>query len=109
MSLAGIMGANLRHHRKAQRLTQAELAERVGLSTEMISKIERGAAAPSFEAIRRIAECLNLPEPALFGVGPTLADATERSRLLSRIHARLSRLNEDDLARAERMLSALTD
>lgn len=109
MSLAEIFGTNLRHHRKARGLTQAALAEQVDLSSEMISKIERGVAVPSFESIQRIAECLNLPEPALFGVGPTLMDATERSRLLSRIHARLSRLNEDELARAERMLSALTD
>jgi transcriptional regulator with XRE-family HTH domain len=109
MELTAVFGTNLRHHRKARGLTQAALAERVELSTEMIGKIERGAAAPSFESIQRIAERLNLPKPALFGVGPTLTDASERSRLLGRIHTRLSRLNEDELARAERMLSALTD
>jgi len=109
MSLADIFGANLRHHRKAKRLTQAELAERVDLSTEMISKIERGAATPSFETIRRLAESLALPEQALFGFGPAAEDDSERTRLLVKIHAKLSRLNEDQLARADRMLSALTD
>lgn len=109
MSLAAILGSNLRHHRKAKRLNQAELAERAGLSSEMISKIERGAAAPSFDAIRRLANSLDIPEAALFGLGPTVLDDSERTRLLTRIHAKLSRLNEDELARADRMLSALTD
>ncbi len=45
----------------AKRLTQAELTVRVDLSTEMISKIERGAAAPSSDTIQRLAGSLGIP------------------------------------------------
>jgi transcriptional regulator with XRE-family HTH domain len=50
-------------------MTQEGLAERVDLSMETIGKIERGVAAPSFETPERIAEALNLPPLALFGIG----------------------------------------
>ncbi len=93
----------------AKRLTQAELTVRVDLSTEMISKIERGAAAPSSDTIQRLAGSLGIPEQALFGLTPTMSDGCERTRMLAKIHAKPSRLNEDRLARADRMLSALTD
>ncbi|WP_449410507.1 helix-turn-helix domain-containing protein [Methylobacterium komagatae] len=109
MSLAVIFGANLRHHRKGRHLTQAGLAERVGLSTEMISKMERGIAAPSMVTIERLADILDVPAVAFFGVGTVLTHDSERSRLLGKVHTRLSRLNEAQLARANRMLAALTD
>lgn len=109
MSLAGIFGTNLRNHRKAKHLTQAKLAETVGLSTEMISKIERGIASPSFATIEKLAEVLDVPEVVFFGVGLIVTETGERTRILSRIHTKLSRLNEDKLLRADKILAALTD
>lgn len=109
MSLAVIFGANLRHHRKGRHLTQAQLAERVALSTEMIGKMERGIAAPSLATIERLSDILDLPAMAFFGVGSVLTHDSERTRILGKIHLRLSRLNEDQLARADRMLGALVD
>lgn len=109
VSLAVIFGANLRHHRKGRHLTQAALAEMAGLSTEMISKMERGAAAPSFATIEVLSEILDLPAGMFFGVGTATALEGERTRLLGKIHTRLSRLNEDQLVRADRMLGALAD
>lgn len=44
----------LKFWRKAQGMTQADLARRVGLSNVQISHIERGAARPSLEAAKRI-------------------------------------------------------
>ena len=107
MSLAVVFGTHLRHHRKARRLTQAELAARVDLSAEMISKVERGLVAPSFATIEKLAQVLGVPEALFFGAGPSLPADTERSRILARIQTKLSRLNEDQLARADKMLLAL--
>lgn len=109
MSLAIVFGTNLRHHRKAKHLTQSELAEKAALSTEMISKIERGIAAPSFSTIENLSDILEVPEVVFFGIGLVVANDSERTRILSRIQTRLSRLNEDQLVRADRMLSALVD
>lgn len=109
MSLAATFGSNLRHHRKAKHLTQDALAEMVGLSSEMISKIERGIAAPSFATVEKLSEVLEVPEVAFFGVGLVLTSDTARTRQLSKIQTQLSRMNEDQLARASKMLSALVD
>lgn len=109
MSLATIFGTNLRHHRKAKHLTQAQLAEKASLSTEMVSKIERGIAAPSFTTIEKLSEILAVPEVVFFGVGLIVTTDSERTRILSKIQTKLSRLNEDQLVRADRLLSALTD
>lgn len=109
MSLATIFGTNLRHHRKAKHLTQAQLAEKASLSTEMVSKIERGIAAPSFTTIEKLSEILDVPEVVFFGVGLIVTTDSERTRILSKIQTKLSRLNEDGLARADKMLGALID
>ena len=49
---------NLKKVRKSKRLTQSELAEKVGCSTIMISKIETFQANPSLELLKKIAEVL---------------------------------------------------
>ena len=107
MSLKETFGANLRQYRKAERLTQSELAERADLSLDMIGRIERGIAAPSFETVERLAGALSVPEETLFGAFPVPVPSGERGRLLRRINIRLSRMNEDTLSRAEKLLAAL--
>lgn len=109
MSLAATFGSNLRHHRKAKHLTQDQLAEKVELSSEMISKIERGIAAPSFATVEKLSEVLEVPEVAFFGVGLVVTSDNARTRQLSKIQTQLSRMNEDQLARASKLLGALID
>jgi non-specific serine/threonine protein kinase len=56
-------GALLRHHRLSRGLTQAELAERSGLSWRGISDLERGLKrAPRASTVRLLARGLALPE-----------------------------------------------
>ncbi|MFN3685836.1 helix-turn-helix domain-containing protein [Salinarimonas sp.] len=107
MSLAVVFGANLRNLRKARGLTQGQLAERAALTAEMISKIERGVAAPSFPTIERLADALDQPEVAFFGIDQSGARGGSRGRLVVKIHATLSRMNEDELARASKILAVL--
>jgi transcriptional regulator with XRE-family HTH domain len=109
VSLAAIFGSNLRHHRKAKHLTQDRLAEMIELSSEMISKIERGIAAQSFATVEKLPGVLEVPEAAFFGVGLVLVSDNARTRQLSKIQTQLSRMNEDQLGRASKMLSALID
>lgn len=75
----------------------------------MISKIERGIAAPSFQTVEKLAGVLSVPEVVFFGIGLVIASEGERSRLLARLQTTLSRMNNEQLARANRMLSALID
>jgi transcriptional regulator with XRE-family HTH domain len=108
VALREVFGGNLRHYRKARGLKQHALAERLGLSLNMVGRIERGEAAPSFETIEKIASVLEVPAAALFGGGTDLP-AGERGRLLQRLNAQLSRLNDEDLARASRVIRAMME
>ena len=51
-------GVKLFQLRSEAGMTQAELAEKANLSTDSISRIERGDRAPSFESLERIAAAL---------------------------------------------------
>jgi transcriptional regulator with XRE-family HTH domain len=75
----------------------------------MISKIERGIASPSFSTIEKLSGILEVPEVVFFGVGLIVTTDSERTKILSRIQTKLSRLNEEKLARADKMLGALID
>lgn len=109
MSLTQTFGANVRHYRKARGLSQEAFAEAAELSVAMISKIERGEAAPSFPSIEKIAAVLDVPEVVLFSAGTMTVPTGERGRLLQRINIQLSKLNNNTLSRAAKMLTALTD
>ena len=90
-------------------LRQHQFAEAVELSVNMVGKIERGVTAPSFDTVEKIAAVLEIPEAALFSVGPLALPAGERGKLLQRIHVQLSKLNNDKLGRASKMLKAFAD
>ena len=109
MSLTKTFGANVRHYRKARRMNQEQFAEAAGLSPAMIGKIERGETTPSFDSVEKIAAVLEVPEAVLFTAGTMTVPTGERGRLLQRINIQLSKLNNNDLARAAKMLTALTE
>ncbi|KMO21626.1 hypothetical protein SQ03_02860 [Methylobacterium platani JCM 14648] len=87
-------------------MTQSALADQVSLSTEMISKIERGVASPSFANIEKLSEVLEIPEVALFGGGLFFAAGGDRSQLLSKIQSKISRLSNEQLVRVDKILAA---
>ena len=58
--LEGI-GDTVRALRKKQKLTLAELADATGLSSAIISQLERGLANPSFSTLAQLAHGLDIP------------------------------------------------
>ena len=102
MALTELFGVNLCVQRKARNLTEAESAERVGMSTETISKIERGIAAPSFPTIEKLGDVLGVPDVAS-GVGIVAVPDSERSRVGNRRHA--PRMNVGQAGPAGKMLA----
>ena len=46
-----------------------QFAERIGVSVDFLSLIERGINAPSFETIEQVARKLRIPAKALFDFG----------------------------------------
>lgn len=101
--LRKVVGASIRRHRTAKGLTQAQLAEAIGRSVDLLSRIERGESAPSFETIEALFQKLGVTPAELFGGQPAdqaplspelastvrfLEDATDKeARWLSRLLA----------------------
>lgn len=61
-----LFGRRVRYLRKLRDLTQEELAELSDVSTEFISKIERGLGSPSFKKIIDLANSLEVETKDLF-------------------------------------------
>ena len=61
-----LFGARIRELRKAQGLTQDQLADFLGVEQKYISLIEHGKSYPSLDRLMRIAEVLQVPLPNLF-------------------------------------------
>ncbi|MET9326237.1 helix-turn-helix transcriptional regulator [Tsukamurella sp. NPDC003166] len=56
----------VREHRRARRITQAELAQEVGVSRQTVVAVEKGAYAPSVYLALRIARALETTVEELF-------------------------------------------
>ncbi|WP_176636888.1 helix-turn-helix domain-containing protein [Desulfolutivibrio sulfoxidireducens] len=56
----------MRHLRQSRDLTQAVLSERIGISLDYLSKIERGLASPSFFVIEKLSRHFSVSPASLF-------------------------------------------
>ena len=64
-----LIGKRIADRRKELKLTQAELAERIGLSDKFISSIETASSIPSLDTVAQISCVLNIKSDfILFGV-----------------------------------------
>jgi|GEM_PF-1565908 len=64
--LKGVFGRRLRQLRQSRDLTQAALSERIGISLDYLSKIERGLASPSFFVIEKLSSHFQVSPAMLF-------------------------------------------
>ncbi len=79
--------------RRKGRLTVEELSEKAGVSSGLISQIERGKGNPSFKTMQRLAAALELPISALFlDVVSPLIDAPIEAATPSLGQAELERM-----------------
>ncbi|MCZ8187346.1 MAG: helix-turn-helix transcriptional regulator [Beijerinckiaceae bacterium] len=65
MTLREIFAANLKAHRKAQGLSQEDLAHRADLDRTYISALERQLYSASLDVIEKLAAVLAVPPAAL--------------------------------------------
>ena len=66
MDPAKQFGRQLKALRKARKLSQAQLAERIGVGTKFLGDLETARRSPSFETIASIAKELDVPVHELF-------------------------------------------
>ena len=58
--LADLVRSNIRYYRKLHRVTQVELAARIGTTQDHISDIERGDTKPTMDMLAKISEALGI-------------------------------------------------
>jgi transcriptional regulator with XRE-family HTH domain len=68
-------GKNLRFYRKQRRMTQTDLANRVGVAPAYVSQIESALRMPSLKVARKFAESLSVDLPILLGAPETTRSA----------------------------------
>jgi transcriptional regulator with XRE-family HTH domain len=93
-----VFGAAAREARMRLGLTQADVADRVGIAMEVYSRMERGRLMPRAQNIRRLCDVLGVSADVLLGVGvgpspvsprakPRQEDSLELRRLLRTLRA----------------------
>lgn len=60
------LSRKIKHYRKLNKLTLEQLSEKVGISPNYLSEIERGLKEPSYSVIENIAKSLNLDYSVFF-------------------------------------------
>ena len=75
--LSKLLGNRVREIRVRAGLTQAQLADRIDISHEFLSRLERGIKTPSLETAKRIAGALGVGMPELFEFDVVAGDERE--------------------------------
>ncbi len=73
--LANILGTAARNARVRAGLTQEDVAERIGMASEVYGRMERGQMLPRVENLRRLCVVLNVAPHELLGLEPLGTDA----------------------------------
>ena len=63
-----IVKENLRFYRKAKKLNQQEVADKIGVTRQCYSNYEQGIRQPSVEILRNICEVLECSADELIGI-----------------------------------------
>ncbi len=91
----------MKRRRAALAISQAQLAERAGISTGYVGELEMGTKDPSLETLSRIAAALAVQPYRLMMSDEDVADAAGRDALYEAVDLIRQRLDEqmDDLRR----------
>ena len=89
-----ILGERLKALRTAKKMSQKELAERIGIAKSVISFYESGDRFPSYDVLIKIARIFNVTTDYLLDV--------ERERTVN-----VSSLSEEDIAAVTTVIDAL--
>jgi transcriptional regulator with XRE-family HTH domain len=88
------LGKRVARFRRVAGLTQAQLAEMVGLASESVSRLERGATIPSIARLDDLAKALGVGMADLFEPEPK---TTARNAAIADLLASLKRRSPEDV------------
>jgi transcriptional regulator with XRE-family HTH domain len=112
VKIARLIGGHVRKTRTALGLTQENLSERVGISSEALGRIERGAALPSFPTFVSLYRALSVTPDALLREGgekrPAQAQGSREAQQIAHYAARLRPSSARALLGVARELAGLS-
>lgn len=91
------IGSNIKKARKVLRMTQAEIAERLGMSVLHYGRLERGERRVSFAQLARVADVLHVSFYDLLA-GAVFSDRAALRKMIASYSAEVS---EEDMKLAE--------
>jgi transcriptional regulator with XRE-family HTH domain len=103
MNEAILFGQLLRATRKGRRVRIAQLADKVGIGSKHLGRVERGEKVPSFELIVALANALNVSPSEFFEFDTA---AASQKLLNERVGHLLENRDINELRRAYRVLNA---
>lgn len=104
MDIRKRFGSLVRAHRMRLGLTQEGLAERAGISPDMVSKIEGGTSGARFGVIAKLAEALGV-DPAELFTDDLPSGQLKRGTLID-ITTRIAGLSESELRWLKNLIEA---
>ncbi len=102
-------GQNIRQYRKMAGLTQAELAEKVGISTMSVRRYESGERIASRELIGAIAAALGVDAYSLYSFEQASAALVGRISARDRVIAALALLNDTGMEKAAEAVEMIAE
>lgn len=101
------LGAKVSEVRRSQKLTQAQLAEKIDVSVETVSRLERGVSVPSLKTIEHIAVSLNTPLTVFFDFEGQPPISKKHERELSKFMVFLRTLKTEELSFAHEVIKEI--
>jgi len=108
MKLKKIVATNVRQLRKTHSMTQAQLAEELDLSLDMVGRMERELIAPSFKTLEALCKVFRVEGVDLFGSGASTGLKTDRALALNEINGLLSRMSDKELKQVKKLIEAIS-
>lgn len=105
--LRNVFGSNVRQLRKTKGYSQMEMATLLDIAVDMVGRLERGTVGASFKTVTRLSKLFDVPEYVFFGYGLQGGFTGDRGRILGQINMHLSKMSDDELDKARKLLAAL--
>jgi len=101
------IGSKITEIRLSKKFTQAQLAEKLDVSVETISRMERSASFPSLKTIENLSRALNVPLKSLFDFDEERPKDQAFERELSKLIVFLRTLRKKDITLIHEILKVV--
>lgn len=89
-----MLSQNIKKYRKAKGMSQEELAVRLHVVRQTVSKWENGLSVPDAQVLIQLSQLLEVPVSTLLGVAVEESDTQQLSQELERVNGELARIQQ---------------